>query len=95
MLSKHGYHGGDHLGAMLRYEMERTRDTEYIATILWSIGRLVGGNDYPMPSYEDVKHPKPNDIRTKKEIVNSLIDKLKGGDQIDGTVQSSRTDGAG
>lgn len=65
---------------MLRYEMDHSRDTEYIATILWSIGRLVGGNDYPMPSYEDVKHPKPSDNRTKDEIVNNLITKLKGGD---------------
>lgn len=76
----HGYHGRSHLGAMLRYEQEREKDTEYIATILWSIGRLVGGNDYPMPSYEEVKRPKKNDIRTKKEIVSDLITKLKGGD---------------
>ena len=66
---------------MLRYEAEQSRDVEYIATILWSIGRLVGGAEYPMPSYEDVKKPKQSDTRTKQEIVDNLIMKLKGGDK--------------
>lgn len=68
---------------MLRYEMDQSRDTEYIATILWSIGRLIGGQDYPMPSYEDYMHQKPADNRTKQEIVDSLINKLlpEGGEK--------------
>lgn len=65
---------------MLRAENERRTDVEYIATVLWSIGRIVGGAEYPMPSYDDFKHPKPQDNRTKEQIVENLITKLKGGD---------------
>ena len=74
----------------MRASFEQSRDTEYIATILWSIGRLLGGDDYPMPSYDDFRHPKPVDIRTKEQIVDNLINKLLqgGGENTnDGTVQ--------
>ena len=91
----HGYHGLYHLSAMLRYEAEKARDTEYIATILWSIGRLVGGTEYPMPGYEEFVRPKPQDVRTKKEIVNNLIEKLRKGVTVnDGAVSSSGEDGS-
>ena len=61
-------------------DLERQqRDTEYIATILWSIGRIVGGETYPMPTYGDFIRPKPNDNRNTEQIVSGLIDKLGKG----------------
>ena len=76
-ISLHGYHGMPHLVAMMRYEAERQRDTEYMATILWTIGRMLGGEEYPMLSYGDMVHPQPKDTRNAEEIVGGILSRLK------------------
>lgn len=63
---------------MYRVEQDKQRDTEYIATVLWSIGKLLGGNDYPMPEYSEFVNPKPADNRTTEQITAGLIEKLQG-----------------
>jgi len=64
----------------MMYERRRIQSyEEYTATILWSIGRMIGGKEYPMPSYNDFLHPKPVDNRTTDDIVNGLINKLQQG----------------
>ena len=79
ILSRYGYHGTRHIQAMFRAEIESHRDTEYIATVLWSIGRLIGGENYSIPTYEDVINPKPVDNRSSGAIISGLIEKLGKG----------------
>ena len=89
MISAHGYHGVNHLYAMVRLDNENRADTEYIATVLWSIGRMLGREEYTIPAYHDYKHPVPQDNRSAQAIMNGLQEKLrKGGAGIggDGTV---------
>lgn len=78
---------------MMLEDERRKQDTEYIATVLWSLGRMVGGSDYDLPSYDDYIHPKPKDERTSQDIVSGLINKLEKGVTIengnDGIVSSS------
>lgn len=62
---------------MLQAEEEENKHKEYIATVLWSIGRIVGGENYPIPNYSDYIDPKPIDNRSSEEIRNGLIDKLE------------------
>lgn len=69
---------------MFKLEQERRRDTEYMATILWSIGRILGSEDYPLPNYHDFINPKMEDRRDGQTIVNSLIEKLREGGATDG-----------
>ena len=64
--------------AMLQAEEDENKHKEYIATVLWSIGRIVGGENYPIPSYSDYIDPKPVDNRSSQEIRNGLIAKLEG-----------------
>ncbi len=80
VLSKYGYHGSNHLVAMMIDDDRRKADTEYMATALWSIGRMLGGDQYNLPLYDDFIHPRPTDDRTSHDIVNGLIDKLGKGD---------------
>ena len=67
------------LDALVMESERRQMDTEYIATILWSIGRMVGGDNYPMPTYDEYNHPQPVDVRGTEQIVGGLISKLTGG----------------
>lgn len=69
---------------MLRWHETRRHDVEYMATILWSIGRLIGGSEYPMPSYDDFIHPKPVDSRNTGQIITGLIERLQQGGDDDG-----------
>lgn len=64
---------------MLHAQDVQSLQTEYIATVLWSIGRLIGGEDYPLPTYDDTMHPKPQDKRTTEAIVGGLVQKLQKG----------------
>lgn len=67
------------LDALFEESEQKRRDTEYIATILWSIGRMIGGDNYPMPTYDEYNNPQPVDIRTSEQIVNGLVQKLQEG----------------
>lgn len=70
---------------MLRERANQQKREEYLATILWSIGRMVGGDNYPFPVYSEYMNPTPADVRTGEEIKNSLIEKLKeGGGSVGG-----------
>lgn len=64
---------------MLRYEYEQTMWQEYTATVLWSLGKMLAREDYPLPSYDDFMHPKPKDRRTTEQIVSGLTAKLLAG----------------
>ena len=64
---------------MMRERKRRMDYEEYTATILWSIGRVLGGEQYPMPSYHDFTHPEQVDTRAGKEIIDGLISKLRAG----------------
>lgn len=64
---------------MLRERKRQSDYGEYVATILWSIGRLLGGEEYPMPSYSDFVHPAQKDTRTACQIIGGLIEKLNAG----------------
>lgn len=75
-LSIHGYHGVRHLSAMLKYQQQEAKWKEYCATVLWSVGKMLCSEEYPIPAYSDYINPKPVDKRTSKDIVNSLIDRL-------------------
>lgn len=93
----HGYHGSNHLNAMMTYEDRKTATNEYMATVLWSIGRMLGGDGYSLPTYDQFLHPKQEDNRTKDQIVNGLIEKLRKGVHVDGgdgTVSGSGKAGA-
>ena len=83
---------------MMMYEERKRQDTEYIATVLWSIGRSMVGAEYPIPAYSEYIDPKPQDTRSKETIVNSLISKLGGEVNVsgsDGVIQSSGENGSG
>ena len=88
--------------AMLRERKRQADNTEYIATILWSIGRSIGGKDYPFPTYSEFMRPTPSDSRTTEQIIGGLLDKLddldkEGGADIvrnDGAIQSSGENGS-
>lgn len=71
---------------MLQDEETETKRKEYVATVLWSIGRIAGGENYPIPEYSEFMHPKPVDRRSEKEIRQSLINRLtgKGGENAGG-----------
>lgn len=79
IISRYGWHGPKHLEAMLRADDRRAMDTEYIATVLWSIGRILGGDDYSIPTYDEVMHPQAQDTRTAQQIVDGLRAKLLEG----------------
>lgn len=52
-----------------------------MATVMWSIGRIMGGEEYSIPTYDEILHPKPQDNRKSEAIIGGLIAKLKeGGD---------------
>ena len=67
---------------MLQEEEHQEAWKEYTATILWSIGKMIGRDEYPMPSYEEFMHPTATDTRTGQDIIGGLVDKLldKGGE---------------
>ena len=84
----------------MREESRNDIKTEYFATVLWSIGRLVGGEEYPIPTWDEMLHPKPKDTRSTAAIVGGLIQKLglKPGEGVNtdaGTVSGGRPSGAG
>jgi len=81
VISQYGWHGSRHAANMLHYMEDQYMWQEYTATVLWSIGKVLS-RDYPIPSYDDFKHPKPVDKRTTKDIVDGLIDKLSKGGEI-------------
>lgn len=65
---------------MIRFDNEQRLDTEYIATVLWSIGKMLNTDKYTIPSYVELRHPKPKDNRDSETILAGLKEKLmKGG----------------
>lgn len=64
---------------MMTYEDRKKADTEYLATVLWSIGRMLGGSNYEIPLYDDFIHPKPQDDSSAHDIVERLRNKLLKG----------------
>lgn len=65
---------------MIRFDNEQRLDTEYIATVLWSIGKMLNPDQYTIPSYVELRHPKPKDNRDSAMILAGLKEKLmKGG----------------
>lgn len=64
---------------MLKDRDNQQMQIEYISTVLWSIGRMLGGSDYAIPMYDDVIHPKPQDKRNTHQIVGGLVEKLRKG----------------
>lgn len=52
------------------------KQTAYLATTLWSIGKMFGGESYPIPEYTEYIGIKNPDTRTAQDIVNGLIKKL-------------------
>lgn len=78
----YGWHGNYHLNAMMKEKEEEEKWREYCATAIWSVGRLLGGEGYPIPAYSDFIDPKPQDMRSSEAIVTNLVDKLmKGGEE--------------
>jgi len=75
-VARNGWHGKRHLVAVLREERERQKRQDYIATVLWSIGRLVGGDGYPMPEFSEYMEQRKKDIRSAETIVTGLIERL-------------------
>lgn len=53
---------------------------EYTATVLYSIGRGLIGEDYPLPAYSDIAHPDmvQNDTQTGADIIERLKKRLGG-----------------
>ena len=65
---------------MIRFDNEQRLDTEYVATVLWSIGKMLNPDQYTIPSYAELRHPKPKDNRDSATILVGLKEKLmKGG----------------
>lgn len=64
--------------AFLKQDAEQKRTVDYIASILWSIGRMVGGESYPFPDYSTYLSTKPQEEQNQSadEIINGLIDQL-------------------
>lgn len=75
ILSLYGYHGCNHIFAMLEYEGKQEQWRVYCATILWSVGKMLS-KEYPFPAYTEFLNQKPVDNRTTQEIVSGLIEKL-------------------
>lgn len=63
---------------MLKEEQHQEAWQEYTATMLWSIGKMFGKDEFPMPSYEEFLHPTVKDTRTGQDIVGGLVNKLQG-----------------
>lgn len=65
---------------MIRYDNEKRLDVEYISTVLWSIGKMLNPKEYSIPSYVELRHPKPKDNRDSGTLLDALKQKLmKGG----------------
>ena len=69
---------------MLKEETNQAMWQEYVATVLYSIGRMIGGESYPIMTYNELMHPQPKDERTGGEIISGLIDKLRKEVDMDG-----------
>ena len=58
----------------------------YLAGVMWSLGKMLGGDNYPIPPYTEVfhkdEHVKKADKRGTTQIVNDLVSKLKGGGTV-------------
>lgn len=67
------------MGAMFTEQLSQDRWREYCATVMWSIGRLLGGEEYPIPAYSEYLNPKVQDNRTGAQIISGLREKLKQG----------------
>lgn len=76
IISKHGWHGAEHVYAFLRESSEREKWEKYVASILWSIGKMLGGENYPFPVYTDYINGVVQDTRSSQDIVSGLIEKL-------------------
>lgn len=50
-----------------------------MASILWSIGRIIGGEEYPFPEYTEYMNPELKDDRTADDIISGIVDKLNAG----------------
>lgn len=68
---------------MLKAQDVQEAKTAYLAGVMWSLGKMLGGDNYPIPPYTEVfhkeEHMKKNDRRGTKQIVNDLVNRLKGG----------------
>jgi len=60
----------------LKDEEEQRKKENYFASILWSIGKMIGGENYPFPVYDDYMHGIKQDNRSSEDIISGLIDKL-------------------
>lgn len=79
LLLRYGWHGSRALAAVMNESARDDLWREYMATVAYSIGRIEGGEKYPIPPYSDLTSDKPQDERTGEEILDGLIDRLKGG----------------
>ena len=87
-----------HLAAVLKADNEQRMWQEYVATVLYSVGRMIGGDNYPIMTFAELMHPQPKDERTGGEIISGLIDKLRKEVDMDGgngAVSGSGPDDAG
>lgn len=76
IISRYGWHGSAQLFAFLRESAEEKKRDYYIASVLWSIGKMLGGDNYPFPDYTEYLNPSQKDYRTADDIVSGLIDRL-------------------
>ena len=64
-----------------------------MATVLWSIGKMLGGKDFAMPLYSDIRNRGNADTRDAKTIVNDILGKLTGEGVADNGDESVYRDG--
>lgn len=69
----------NHLLAMIKLDNERRADAEYFHTVLWSIAKMLGGDNYTLPSYDEYKHPAKPDNRSADDIMSKIKNKLAEG----------------
>lgn len=77
---------------MLEHNDKQAFWREYMATVAWSVGRVLGGDSYAIPAYGDIMNPQSADTRNQDQIVNDLIQKLKG---KEGTTDDRAVPGSG
>ena len=76
-----GYYGMDGLVWQLRAEERTNMWQEYMASIVYAIGKLQS-EKWPFPTYTSLVHPelKPKpDSRTGQDILNRLKERLESG----------------